>query len=222
MKLDVDRLRNEQAEIARRIRLQPKFASLGCIQTVAAADVSCSRFSKTGYAAVVMFSFPALRLLQEGTAVQTLDFPYVPGYLAYREAPLIDACLAQFKERPDVLVCDGQGIAHPRGAGIASHIGVEHGLVTVGCGKSRLVGEFVEPGRERGARSDLMHHDQKIGEVLRTRSNVKPLFISPGHQIDFEQATALILALCPRFRQPEPIRAAHKRVNRMRANALSS
>jgi len=223
MKQDIRFLREKQEEIARRVDLHNALPSFEELQTVGAADLSCSRFSKMGYAAVVVMSYPNLELIERAWAAELLTFPYIPGYLAFREWPLVKICLERLKTLPQVLVCDGQGIAHPRRAGLASQIGVESGLITVGCAKSRLVGECSKPGFKRGDKSDLMMNGDKIGEVVRTRNNVKPLYISPGHQIDFEHSTQMILHLCRQCRQPEPIREAHRFVNeiRKRENALA-
>ncbi|MEW6235706.1 MAG: endonuclease V [Candidatus Omnitrophota bacterium] len=222
MKQDIPSLREKQEEIARRVDLHNALPPFDQLQTVGAADISCGRFSKIGYAAVVVMTYPNLELIERVWAEEELAFPYIPGFLAFREWPLVKTCLERLKALPQVLVCDGQGIAHPRRAGLASHIGVESGLITVGCAKSRLVGEYAEPGLERGGKSDLLLNGDKIGEVVRTRNHVKPLFISPGHRIDFERSTQLILHLCRQCRLPEPIREAHRFVNEIRKREYES
>ncbi len=209
-------LRQLQEDIARRVSLRNELPPLSQIHTVAAADISCGRFSRTGYASVVVLSYPDGNVLLKTHAIGELEFPYIPGYLAFREWPLIKQCLDQVSQIIDVLICDGQGIAHPRRAGLAAHIGVLSGFITIGCAKSHLVGDFQEPGMDKGAFSDLVLQEEKVGEVLRSKKNVKPLFISPGHRIDFSHATALILSLCGKYRQPEPIREAHRYVNIIR------
>lgn len=216
MARDMAALRARQEELAKRVVLTGDWPPDAEPETVGAADVSCGRFSKTGYAAVLVFSYPDLTLLCEATAEAPLDFPYIPGYLAFREFPPIERCLNDLPQWPQILVCDGQGIAHPRRIGIASHIGAVTGLATIGCAKTRLIGEHAEPGEKRGCVADLMDRGEKIGEVVRTRDRVKPLFVSPGHRIGFQRATRLILDLCRNHRQPEPIRAAHNRVNELR------
>ncbi len=213
---DIEEWQKYQAWIADQVSLNNRLPPFHAIQTVAGADISFGRFSKTGFAVVIVLSYPKLEIIEESSCVQTLDYPYIPGYLAFREWPLVRSCLETLKTKPDVLLCDGQGIAHPRGAGLASHIGVESGLITIGCAKNRLVGEYGELGIERGSISDLLYQGKKIGEVLRTRRGIKPLFVSPGHQIDFLHASQLILELCRKYRQPEPIRAAHCYVNQLR------
>ncbi|MCP4712515.1 MAG: endonuclease V [Planctomycetes bacterium] len=220
MPRDINALRLEQNDIARRVSLRNELAPLSELKTVAGADISCNRFSKNGFATVVVMSYPDGEIIEKASAIGELDFPYIPGYLAFREWPLLKRCLNDLSIKPGVLICDGQGIAHHRRAGLASHVGVLSGLITVGCAKSRLIGEYKEPAAEKGSVSDLLHNNQKIGEVLRTRNNVKPLFISPGHRIDFKTASQLILSLCPEYRQPLPIRAAHNFVNQLRISII--
>lgn len=220
MARNMEALRREQAEIAEQVSLCNELPPLDRIRTVAGADISCGRFSKTGFAAVVVLSYPDCTIVETAQTSEILEFPYIPGYLAFREWPLVKRCLRQLKNVPDVLICDGQGIAHPRRAGLASHIGVLSGLITIGCAKSRLIGEYREPGDKRGSVSDLVLEGEKVGEVLRSRDQVKPLFVSPGHRIDFYHAAELILNLCRKYRQPEPIRAAHGLVNAIRKQGL--
>lgn len=220
MKVNIEAYRSYQMCMAEQVSLVNAVSSLAEIEIVAAADISCSRFSTTGYAAVMVFTYPGLQLIDQLSYTGELTVPYIPGYLAFREAPLIQLCLYKIEYRPQVLICDGQGIAHPRRCGIASYLGVLNNMITVGCGKSRLIGEFVEPEQEKGCRSDLMDQGEKIGEVVRTRDNTNPLFISPGHKIDFDLSTQLILSLCDKYRQPEPIRAVHKLVNEIRVKSV--
>lgn len=214
MDVDISSLKAQQENIAKQVDLC--YSAANVIQTVAGADISFNRFSPVAYGALVVFSYPSLNELVSVTVKDHLKLPYIPGYLAFREWPLIQACLERLPFKPDLLICDGQGLAHPRRAGLACHAGVESGLMTIGCAKSRLIGEYMEPGERKGSRSDLLYENQKVGEVVRTRDHVKPLFISPGHRIDFEHATQIILSLCPCFRQPVPIRAAHTLVNQFR------
>lgn len=216
MDYHINDLRTQQEELAKRVSLVNAVSSLPKIKTISAADISCGRFSTIGYAAVILFSYPDLEVLEQQSFAGELPIPYIPGYLSFREAPLIQHCLNQLSTKPQVMICDGQGIAHPRRCGIASYIGVMNDFVSVGCGKSRLIGEYEEPGSAKGNRSCLFHKGDKIGEVVRTRNNVKPLFISPGHNIDFTLSTELILSLCKKYRQPEPIRAVHNLVNEIR------
>jgi deoxyribonuclease V len=160
------------------------------------------------FAAACLYLFPELDLLEERSAVLKLSFPYVPGYLAFREGPAIMAALALLTRRPDLILVDGQGIAHPRGIGIASSLGVLSGIPAIGCAKSRLVGEYEEPRGKKGDWSPLRFEDKTIGAVLRTRDNTRPLYISPGHKIDLESSIRLVLACTGAFRIPEPLRCA--------------
>ncbi len=216
LKWNIDELREIQYKIGCKVSIKNEVSDLTELKTVGGADVSFNRFSKIGHAAVVVMSYPDLQIIENVTVTNTLQIPYIPGYLAFREWPLVHECLQKIKNQPQILICDGHGIAHPRRAGLASHIGVEENLVTVGCAKSLFVGEYEEPKIEKGSVSDLFLKGEKIGEVVRSRRNVKPIFVSPGHKIDFSHATQLILSLSQRYRLPEPIRAAHGSVNRLR------
>ncbi|MBI1387878.1 MAG: endonuclease V [bacterium] len=220
MAIDVATMRDLQYKVAAQVDLTCAFSSLHEIKTVAGADVSCDMFSRIGYAAVVVYSYPSLKRIEEAGVKRELDIPYIPGYLSFREGPLIHECLKKIKARPDVLICDGQGLAHPRRAGLACHIGVSEDLPTVGCAKSRLIGEYHALLDDRGERSELYDKNERIGVVLRSRSRVKPLFISPGHKMDIDFAADLVLSMC-KFRLPEPIRAAHNYVNWLRKSDAS-
>ncbi len=207
----------KQIGLAGRVSLENHLPPWREIRTVAGCDVSCQKHGKVGFAAIVVLSFPRLERINESTAVGELTFPYIPGLLSFREMPLLLECWEQLERKPQVVICDAQGIAHPRGIGLASHFGLETGAVTVGCAKSCLVGSFKEPGPRRGCRTALRVNGRKVGEVVRTRDGVKPLYVSPGHLIDFDHASRLVLRVTPQFRQPEPIRAAHQLVNRLRS-----
>ncbi len=169
------------------------------------------------FAAACLYSYPALSLLDEVCVVSSISFPYIPGYLSFREGEAIVGALRRLKAKPDLILIDGQGIAHPRSMGIASHIGVLLDLPTIGCAKSRLVGEFAEPDWERGARSPLLFQEKIVGAVLRTRDHVRPLFISPGHKVNLKNSIEIVLQTTRGFRIPEPLRRADflsKRVKR--------
>jgi deoxyribonuclease V len=212
----IQALREKQVEIGQNVVLKNDLPHP--IQTIAGVDVSFTRFSKTGYAALVIFSYPELKEVEQVCVEAPLEIPYIPGYLGFREWPLVERCLQQAQIKPDMLVCDGQGLAHPRKAGLACHVGVESGLPSIGCAKSVLVGEYQEPGPQKGSRSDLVYNDEKLGEAVRTRTGVKPVFVSPGHRIDFSTASQFILELCPKYRLPNVIRAAHRTVNKFRVD----
>jgi deoxyribonuclease V len=176
-------------------------------RTVAGADAAFSE--ERAFAAACLYAYPALERLEEATAESPLSFPYVPGYLSFREGPAILAALARLSRKPDFILVDGQGIAHPRRCGIASHLGVLLGIPAIGCAKSRLLGEYRDPGRRRGSRVDLIYEGKVVGAVLRTRNGVRPLFVSPGHLIDLDSAVEFVLAATRGFRIPEPLRRAH-------------
>jgi deoxyribonuclease V len=186
---------------------------------VAGADVSFRRGSDAIHGAVVVLSYPDLRIVETATSSGRARFPYVPGYLSFREIPILLRAFRKIRRVPDVVLCDGQGIAHPRGFGLASHLGIILGVPTIGCAKSRLVGEHADPGTYRGEAAPLIYKGKTVGAVLRTRDGVSPLFISPGHRIDLESAVRLALTCCRGVRVPEPTRAAHMEVNRQRRKA---
>lgn len=191
-------------------------------KTVAGADISYDRRHNMLFAAILIFSYPdlTLRAVEEQSAVAS--FPYIPGLLTFREGPLLAEILDRCPQLPDLLVCDGQGIAHPRGLGLAAHLGVLFDLPTIGCAKSRLVGEYQLPGREKGAMSPLIGTaGNAIGMVVRTRKRVKPVFVSPGHLVSVKRAAKMVLKLSSRYRLPEVTRQAHHHVNRMRKKWLA-
>lgn len=180
------------------------------IRYVAGADVSVSPDRLTMKAAVVVLTYPGLQPVEQATAHGDPSFPYVPGLLSFREGPLLLDCFKKLKQRPDVIIFDGQGIAHPRGFGIAAHIGVWLETASIGCAKSPLYGNYEIPDNEKGAFNYITDSGgEKIGACLRSRSGVKPVFISVGHRISLNQAVGVVLNCTPRFRLPEPIRSAH-------------
>lgn len=183
---------------------------------VAGADISFDRGSPMLYAAIVVMRLGDHEIVERVGHRARASFPYVPGYLSFREIPPLLAAFEKLKSRPDVLFCDGQGRAHPRRLGLASHCGILLGLPTIGCAKSRLIGSHREPGRRKGSQCRLSDANEVIGRVVRTRTDVKPLYISVGHRINLQDAVSLVLRLSPRYRLPEPIRQAHMTVNRMR------
>ncbi len=205
--------RSLQGELAKGV---DTFSPLPRWRTLAAADVSFDRGSEVLFAAVVVVLAETFEPVEKVGLVSPAKFPYVPGLLSFREAPALLEAFDRLKTRPDVVLCDGQGIAHPRRLGIASHLGLRLGLPTVGCAKSRLCGHYDEPGPDRGDRSPLVDKGETIGAVLRTRANVAPLFVSPGHRCDLESAVALVLATTRKYRLPIPSRMAHEYVNEVR------
>jgi deoxyribonuclease V len=181
----------------------------GELRTVAGVDAGFEDEGATARAAVVVLSFPALEPIDYAVARGPARFPYIPGFLSFREAPVILDALAMLRAAPDLLICDGQGIAHPRRLGIASHLGVLSGLPTIGCAKSLLVGRHDELPDERGARVPLVHRREQVGWTLRTRPGVKPVYVSPGHRVGLDSAVALVMACVTRYRLPETTRYAH-------------
>jgi deoxyribonuclease V len=184
--------------------------------TIAAADVSYNKQRDTLYAAVVVVRAETFALVERVGVVGKATFPYVPGLFSFREAPIVLEAFARLSACPDVVLCDGQGIAHPRRIGLASHLGLWLDLPTVGCAKSRLCGTYDEPGPDRGDRSPLLDDEAVIGAVVRTRSRVKPLYVSPGHRCDLEGAVAVTLATTVKYRLPVPAQMAHFYVNDIR------
>ena len=186
------------------------------LRTVAGADISYDRGSDLFFAAVVLMNYPELTLLEEATFSARVSFPYIPGLLSFREGPPLIAAFAKLNQPPDLILFDGQGIAHPRGIGLASHLGLILDRPAIGCAKSRLVGTHEPVGEKRGEWTELTHQEKKVGAVLRTRDRVKPIFVSPGHRVGLERSIALVFACCRGYRIPEPTRRAHLAVNRLR------
>ncbi|MFI5454235.1 MAG: deoxyribonuclease V [Isosphaerales bacterium] len=184
--------------------------------TLAGADVSYDLRGKWLHAAVVVLRAETFEVIDRSGVVAEAKFPYVPGLLSFREAPAVIEAFEQLKVRPDILMCDGQGIAHPRRMGLASHLGLYLEIPTIGCAKSWLCGDYQEPGLTRGEWTPLTDGGETIGAVLRTRTGVKPLFVSPGHLCDLASAIAVVLATAPTYRLPVTTRLAHQYVNDLR------
>ena len=217
-----------QEKLKKRIILKKDFSK---VKRIAGADISFSKKSNRGYAAVIVFSFPdnrrldearrQLEVLEEQHAIGSLKFPYIPGLLTFREGPLLIEAFKKIKIEPDVIIFDGQGIAHPKRLGLATHMGILLGKPTIGCAKSRLIGTYQEPKSEKNSYSLLKDDDEIIGAVLRTRDNISPVFISPGHRIDLKSSLEIVLECLRDYRLPEPTRQAHLLVNRLRAQGKS-
>lgn len=159
-------------------------------------------------AVATLYEYPELKHLHDAFSIEKIRFPYIPGMLSFREGHAIINAVKRLNIKPDVILFDGQGIAHPKGIGIASHIGVILDISTIGCAKSRLVGEFKEPGTTRGSMAYLYYKGTKVGAVLRTRSNIRPVFVSPGHMIDIDSSVEIVMKCAFRYRIPEPLRRA--------------
>lgn len=180
------------------------------VQYVAGVDAGYEDDGETTRAAVAVLSFPDLKLQEQAIAHRPTTFPYVPGFLSFREVPAVLAALEQLTITPDLLLCDGQGLAHPRRFGIACHLGLLVDLPAIGVAKSRLIGTHTELGEEKGAWVPLMQKEETIGAVLRTRSRTNPLYISIGHRISLETAIDYVLRCTPKYRLPETTRIADK------------
>ena len=194
-----------QKALAERVVAEP---TLGTVHTVAGIDASYK--GEVGRAAIALFSFPDLDLVKWVTAERPIDFPYVPGLLSFREGPVVLEALKKLGTRPDLLIFDAHGLAHPRRFGLACHIGVLRQIPSIGCAKRRLVGHYEEPESTRGSTAPLIDEGEVIGAVVRTRTDVKPLFVSVGHRVDLETAVHYVLACGGGYKLPEPTRWADK------------
>jgi deoxyribonuclease V len=199
-----------EAAIAIQQRLAPlvvRHDDFGPLRTIAGVDAGFPR--DTARASVAVLSHPDLALVETAVAELPVTLPYVPGLLSYREAPAIIAAWQQLQTKPDLLIVDGQGLAHRRRFGIACHLGVLLDVPAIGSAKSLLVGHHAPLGEAKGDRADLVHRGEVVGVALRTRAGVKPLYVSIGHRVALSTAAELILRCCPRYRLPEPQRQAH-------------
>ena len=202
---------NLQKQLACRVVVKPLPER---INLVAGADVGYSSRYQAAVAALATFTYPGLQFRELVQFSGEIAYPYRPGLLSFRELPLLLKAFQLLQGQPDVILCDGQGIAHPRRLGLASHLGLWLNLPTVGCAKTRLVGDHGKVGPKKGQYRSLMHRHERVGVVLRTRTKVKPLYVSPGHLADFESSRRLVMRCCSKYRLPEPIRQAHLTVQR--------
>jgi deoxyribonuclease V len=209
--LTIEDARDTQNLLRKKVRITPLKKEP---RYVAGVDAAFS--NDRVFAAACLYLFPALALIEQQSAVQELRFPYVPGFLSFREGPAIIAALDKLAHKPDLILVDGQGIAHPRGFGIASHIGVLLAIPTIGCAKSRLIGKHEESGIKKCHWSALIYEGKTVGAVVRTKENVKPLFVSPGHKINLDDALRFTIACTDKHRIPEPLRCADMLAKRMK------
>ncbi len=186
-------------------------------KTIAGIDCAFSRDKKRIIACVVLLKLPGFELIETQNALQKLTFPYIPGLLSFREAPVCIAAVEKLKNEPGAFIIDGQGIAHPRRLGLAAHLGLFFDKPTIGCAKSRLVGSFKDPTFEKGVYSPLKDGNEIIGAVVRTRTNVKPVFVSVGNKCVLEDAIKITLDCTTKYRIPEPTRLAHQLVSRLKS-----
>ncbi len=202
-----------QERLQKKLRSKPLRKDVGL---VAGADISYNRKSPDLYAAVLVMRLPELEIVETQLVKAKATFPYIPGLLSFRELPAVVRAFEKLKTVPDAVLCDGQGIAHPRGFGLAAHLGLLLDLPAAGCAKTLLVGECKRVADRRWSKADLIYKDAVVGTVLRTRAGVKPVYVSPGHKIDLEGSVALVRQCVGKYRLPEPTRQAHLIVNEFR------
>lgn len=183
------------------------------IKYIAGVDVAYNEEKQKMVGAIVVLAANTLEVIEEAFHIMDITFPYVPGLFSFREIPALLGAYDLLKQKPDLIICDGQGIAHPKGIGMASHLGIELDVPTIGCAKKRLVGDFEEVGQERGSYAALVFEKKEVGRVLRTRTDVKPVFVSIGHRISIKTACDWVLKMAPDYRLPETTRKADTIVN---------
>jgi deoxyribonuclease V len=208
-----------QQSLRERVKIRPLSRPL---RTIAGADVSSNMFGKKIYAGIIVLSYPDLEPLEYALIQSETNFPYIPGLLSFREIPALLECVSRLKAKPDLIVVDGQGIAHPRRFGIASHLGVLADIPAVGCAKSRLYGEFKEP-QEVGNDSPILdpNTSEELGRAFKSKKNSNPLIVSPGHMISVNESLAVIKETLRGYRLPEPTRRAHELVNKFRRGEIN-
>lgn len=217
--VDVEEAVRIQRQLARAIEMEDRLGSEP--RYVAGVDVAYEKGNENRiFGAIVVVDIKTSETTAVATCQGTVEFPYVPGLFAFRELPHLLNAFERLDREPDLVICDGQGVAHPRRCGIASHLGVLLDIPAVGCAKTRFIGTFEELGVERGSTSPLKDEGEVIGSVLRTQDGVKPLFVSIGHRVSLETAQSWILRLANRYRQPEPIRRANELANTLRSEAV--
>lgn len=205
-KISIAQAKQIQTELASQISrrsedFKPRF--------IAGVDISAPDSRGIARAAAVILNYPTLKVTEVETAEDKINFPYIPGLLSFREAPLVLAVCQKLSTDPDLILVDGQGIAHPRRLGIASHIGLLINIPTIGCAKSRLCGTHMPVSAEVGAYTEVTDNSEVIGVALRTKYNVRPIYVSIGHKIDLPTAMHWALECCRNYRLPEPCRLAH-------------
>jgi deoxyribonuclease V len=206
-KVSVEEAIQIQEALKSRIIMKKSFST---VETIGGGDVAYSKSGNLLFGAIVVLSFPDMEILGTATCDGKIPFPYIPTLLSFREGPILIKTFQKLKIKPHVMLYDGQGIAHPRGMGLASHLGLWLDLPSIGCAKTPLLDEFVPPGSSRGSFEWIRREGKNVGAVLRTKEKVKPLFVSPGHRIDLSTSIRLVLESCKGFRIPEPLRKAHQ------------
>lgn len=213
---DIERAKIIQETLRKKVKInhlkkEPKY--------VAGVDAAFLKDMAIGVAC--LYTYPDLTLIEETNSFTKVLFPYIPCFLSFREGEAIISAIRKLRKKPDVILFDGQGIAHPKGLGIATHIGILLGIPTIGCAKSRLIGEYEEPELKKGSWSFLRHKGKVVGAVLRTRDSVRPLFVSPGHMADLKNSIDITLACSNNYRIPEPLRRADLISNKIKRSLLA-
>ena len=214
--MKIERLHDWQLSVPQAMDIQQRLSAQvsrsGEVATphfIAGVDIAVGKAGEKATAAVVVLSYPELRLVETKIAQGKLGFPYIPGLLSFREAPLTLAACQRLTITPDLILVDGQGIAHPRRMGLASHLGLFLNTPTIGCAKSLLCGNYEIPGKEVGSYAEIVDRGETIGAALRTKLRAKPIFVSIGHRVDLQAAIHWVLECCRGYRLPEPTRLAH-------------
>jgi deoxyribonuclease V len=214
---DIKKAREIQEILKKKVRIIPLRKSP---EHIAGVDAAFLQDRVIGVAC--LYKYPDIILIEEAYAVAEILFPYIPGFLSFREGPALIKAFNSLKIKPDVIIFNGHGIAHPKGLGIAAHIGVLLDIPTIGCAKSRLIGEYREPGLKKGNWSPLKYNGKTIGAVLRTKDNVRPLFVSPGNRIDLRGSIEIVLVCTRKYRIPEPLRRADFISKKIKRELLTS
>lgn len=202
-----------QHELRKQLRIEPLTST---VKIIGGADISFNKYSEVVYAGIVLFSYPNLQIIGNATAISRTTFPYIPGLLAFREVPALLEAWNKLPVKPDVMVLDGQGIAHARRMGIATHFGLVTDVPSIGSAKSRLYGRYDEPANAPFTESPMYDKDEQIGVAICSKSNCKPIYVSPGHRINVAQSAEIIKNCLRGYRIPEPTRQAHILVNKIR------
>lgn len=212
----------EAVQIQKRLQAQISLEDFsGPIHFIAGCDMSLRDDLNLGVAGIIIYSFPELREVERRHVTGKLSFPYVPGLLSFREAPVLIELFGRLEHSPDLIIFDGQGIAHPRGVGIASHMGLWLNKPSIGCAKSRLFGIYEEPGEKAGSFSELLSPEGgRVGTVLRTREKCRPVYISPGHKMSIERSVEIIGRCMDGYRIPKPTREADRYVGEIKRSVL--
>lgn len=211
--IDPQRAKDLQQKLQKKNSLQPLNSEL---QYIAGADISFDRGSDVLHAAIIILELDTLTPVARSLESDSTSFPYIPGLLAFREIPVLLKAWNQLNQKPDLLLLDGHGIAHPRRMGIATHFGIEVNYPTIGCAKNILTGTHGELGIEKGDKADLIDDNEKVGIVLRSRRNVNPVYVSPGHKCSFGDAYEIMMQLLTKYKLPKTTRLAHQWANKLR------